>query len=373
MSDSWVRQSLELLEAGPCVLVTLRRHKGSAPRESGARMVVNENEFRGSIGGGNLEYQAIATAREIIQKNRGEAPLLQGHKRPVGAAPSPRLSEPPTFVGAAPSPRPSAAPRLEPYGLGPALNQCCGGAVELLYEYLAPPAPDWLTALAESAEQGDPAVLATAVDGESPRHHVAFPVGRESALPEALRAPVRKILDDGHHTSIEVVEADGGTWWLERIAASKRRLLLFGAGHVGKAVVKTLADLPFDIRWLDARHDAFPEHVPTNTTAVQSDDPLAEVSAAPPGTTFIVMTHSHDLDEDICHAVLERGDFEFLGLIGSLSKRRRFVHRLAKRGISEQALERLVCPIGSPDIRGKEPATIALSLAAQLMTEPREG
>jgi xanthine dehydrogenase accessory factor len=142
---------------------------------------------------------------------------------------------------------------------------------------------------------------------------------------------------------------------------------------VGKAVVKALADLPFEIRWVDSRDLEFPDAVPDNTTTIRSDDPLAELKAAAPQTTFIVMTHSHELDEEICHAILIRDDFAFLGLIGSRSKGRRFVHRLAKRGISEAALERLICPIGLPGISGKEPATIALSLAAQLMSEPEQG
>ncbi len=330
MSTAWIRQLTETLQDGPCVLVTLRQHKGSAPRESGARMIVGQKGLQGSIGGGNLEHQAIATAREII----------------AGAA---------------------LRPRLEPYGLGPALNQCCGGSVELLFEYLAPPASDWLRALAEAGARGDHAVLASAIEGDRPLHHVALPVGRESDLPEALRAPVRKMLDHAAHDSIEVVSAEGLTWWLQYIAADRRNLLLFGAGHVGKAVVRALADLPFEIRWVDSREQEFPGDIPGNVIPVSTHDPLSEVSSAGPGATYVVMTHSHDLDEDICHAILERGDFAYLGMIGSVSKRRRFAHRLARRGIAEAELERLICPIGLPAIAGKEPATIALSLAAQLM------
>lgn len=316
--------------------MTLRLHKGSAPRESGARMVVTGDEVRGSIGGGNLEFEAIATAREILD-SAGEN-----------------------------------LPRLEPYGLGPALNQCCGGSVELMFELLSPPAPDWLKALVAAGERGDPAVLATATVATDPAHFVALPVGRESALPGALQKPVRMLLDEDTGGTIRVVEEDAQPWWLQRVEETRRRLLLFGAGHVGKAVVKMLADLPFEVRWVDSREGEFPSSLPANARAVMSDDPVAEARNAPPGTTFIVMTHSHDLDEEICNAVLQRSDFAFLGLIGSRSKARRFVHRLAKRGVPDEQLQRLVCPLGLPGISGKEPATIALSLAAQLMTKQKE-
>ncbi len=332
MSSAWVRQLAETVEHEACVLVTLRLHKGSAPRESGARMVVSAERVHGSIGGGNLEFEAIATARQILE-SRGEH-----------------------------------LPRLEPYGLGPALNQCCGGSVELMFEWLSPPLPEWLAALQSAAARGDHAVLATATVAAVPGHFVALPVGRESNLPESLRRPVRALLDGDQAEPVTVVEADGTDWWLQRVEEARRRVVLFGAGHVGKAVVKMLAELPFEVRWVDGREDEFPEHLPANASKVVSGDALGEVAAAPPGATFIVMTHSHDLDEDICHAVLQRSDFAFLGLIGSKSKARRFVHRLGKRGIAESQLKRLACPLGLAQISGKEPATIALSLAAQLMS-----
>ena len=100
---------------------------------------------------------------------------------------------------------------------------------------------------------------------------------------------------------------------------------------------------------------------------MRTDSPPDLVAEARPGSIFIVMTHSHQLDEDICLEVLRRDDFAWLGLIGSDTKRRRFVHRLEQRGIEPSKLDALVCPIGLSGIRGKQPATIALSLAAQLM------
>lgn len=314
------------------MLVTLRQHKGSSPRESGARMVVSREESRGSIGGGNLEHQAIAISREML------------HQVEAG-------------IG--------SSPRLEPYGLGPSLNQCCGGAVELLFEPMTPPAPEWLMKLGAALAQGDHAVLATPTTGSGAAHHVALPVGRTSELPAAIQSEVRSILEDARDPGIHRVE----DWWLQRMERTRTPVWLFGAGHVGKAVVKALADLPFDVNWLDGRADEFPGEHPENVTPVLSDDLPARVSEAAPGSIFVVMTHSHDLDEDICHAVLKRGDFAFLGMIGSVSKARRFAHRLVGRGIPAEEIERLRCPVGIPGICGKEPATIALSLAAQLMSE----
>ncbi|MEE8340057.1 MAG: XdhC family protein, partial [Xanthomonadales bacterium] len=119
--------------------------------------------------------------------------------------------------------------------------------------------------------------------------------------------------------------------------------------------------------WIDSREGLFPAGLPLTFETVHSDDPAAEVVKAEAGSIFVVMTHSHQLDEDICLQVLQRGDFAWLGLIGSVTKRRRFVHRLKQRGIGPSRLQRLVCPIGLSGIHGKQPATIALGLAAQLM------
>ncbi|HKJ16498.1 MAG TPA: xanthine dehydrogenase accessory protein XdhC [Xanthomonadales bacterium] len=375
MSHPWISDCLALLESGPCVLVTHRQLKGSAPRESGARMVVTDTELRGSIGGGNLEHQAISTARELLASHRenakqlpshpGNAEQLPGHPgNAKGVIRDPpanhdRGSRPPSN-GAAMT---NSTGTLEPYGLGPALNQCCGGSVELLFEIIESPAPDWLTKLDAALVHGDHAVLVTPVSGQNKPHHVALPVGRGSELPEALQPEVRKMLDGTSDQAFQKIE----DWWLQRIETSRTPVWLFGAGHVGKAVVKALADLPFEVNWLDGREDEFPDQWPDNVSRTISKDLATEVAKAAPETIFIVMTHSHELDEDLCHAVLKRDDFAFLGMIGSVSKRRRFAHRLEKRGIEPGKIERLVCPIGIPGIEGKEPATIALSLAAQLM------
>ena len=100
--------------------------------------------------------------------------------------------------------------------------------------------------------------------------------------------------------------------------------------------------------------------------------PELAVEEAAPGAFFLVMTHSHPLDEAICEAVLKRGDFAFLGLIGSATKAARFRKSLAKSGISEADLKRLTCPIGLPGLSGKDPARIAASVAADLLIRRQE-
>jgi len=145
-------------------------------------------------------------------------------------------------------------------------------------------------------------------------------------------------------------------------------LQLHGAGHVGRAVARLLAGIPCTVDWVDGREDAFPPGpLPSHLRTVPTDTPEAEVDAAAPGSCFLVMTHSHALDERIVHAVLQREDFVFLGLIGSRSKRQRFEHRLRARGVPAARLARLVCPVGMPGIPGKEPEVIAVAVVAQLL------
>ena len=164
-----------------------------------------------------------------------------------------------------------------------------------------------------------------------------------------------------------LVELRDGCYVVETIRPAFDHLYLFGAGHVGRAVVRALQGLPFRISWVDSRGGIFPDDLPPHVRAVQSPAPADDVDNAPAGALFLVMTHSHPLDLEICARVLQRNDVAYLGLIGSETKRARFAGRLRAIGIPPQALARLTCPIGIPGIAGKEPAVIAASVAAQLL------
>jgi len=157
--------------------------------------------------------------------------------------------------------------------------------------------------------------------------------------------------------------------------APRFQLQLYGAGHVGRAIVRLLADIPCRVWWIDERESEFPpEPLPPHIERVCVEPVQAEVAAAPPGCCYLVLTHSHDLDLALAQAILARGDFGFFGLIGSATKRARFEHRLLARGFPAAALARMACPIGLPGIEGKEPELIAIATVAQLLQQqPQPG
>lgn len=140
-------------------------------------------------------------------------------------------------------------------------------------------------------------------------------------------------------------------------------VVVYGAGHVGAALVAALVPLPFALTWIDGR-DASVWPVPDGPVPLRRTAlPEADAAAAPDAAMHVVMTHSHALDLEIVAAVLAR-PFRHLGLIGSATKRATFVRRLAARGLDAS---RMTCPIGVAGVCGKEPAVIAASVAAELL------
>ena len=249
-------------EAG--VVVTVLATKGSVPRGAGTRMVVFAQGEQGTIGGGHLEYQAIAHARLLLARQTDQTQLR--------------------------------------HVLGPSLGQCCGGAVELQF----------------------------------------LPV---------TGADVTRLKSE--------------------LTPTRTPLALFGGGHVGKALVRTLAPLPFAVRWVDSRDEIFPDDVPGGVDCEHSNPVQAAVADLAPGSRVLIMSFSHAEDLDIVIACLkrlrEKGDLPFVGLIGSATKWATFRHRLEDRGFSADEIAQITCPIGVPGITGKEPEVIAVAVAAQLL------
>ncbi|MFW0698172.1 xanthine dehydrogenase accessory protein XdhC [Pantoea sp. R13S299] len=157
------------------------------------------------------------------------------------------------------------------------------------------------------------------------------------------------------------------TLLFEPLLQAQPEIFLFGAGHVGQAVVNLLATLPCHINWIDSRPGQF-SRVPPGVVTWQPEDPLDCVAQAPAGSYFIIMTHHHPLDFELCEAVLKRGDFRYAGLIGSETKNQRFRYRLAGKGVQSEPLARLRCPVGLPDVKGKLPAEIAVAIAGEIIS-----
>jgi xanthine dehydrogenase accessory factor len=308
MAKVWTRIRETIERHGSAALLSVIDAAGSVPRESGARIVLQpDGGFFGTIGGGRLEYEAIARARTALAAGRGPA-------------------------------------EFRDWPLGPNLGQCCGGRVRTLTETFDEADLGAVRRL-EAAEMSGAFATMSRRDDTGRIARVLSP----NADAQTRHSPFDK------------------TAFHERFGEASTPVLLFGAGHVGRAVVLALAPLPFAVRWIDGRQDQFPPHVPQNAVTVCTDDVSHELAQAPRDAMVVVMTHSHPLDFDITAAALQRDAFDFVGLIGSETKRARFSTWARQLGIAEEKIERLVCPIGLPQIRGKEPAVIAAGIVAQLL------
>jgi xanthine dehydrogenase accessory factor len=173
------------------------------------------------------------------------------------------------------------------------------------------------------------------------------------------------------HLRFERIAAADAAGLPQRLEEHRLPLALFGGGHVGRAIVQAMGPLPFDVTWIDSRDEIFPAQVPDNVRCEHSDPVQAAVADLAPGSRVLVMSFSHAEDLDIVAACLkrlrERDDLPYLGLIGSKTKWATFRHRLQERGFGDQELARVTCPIGVPGIQGKQPAVIAVAVAAQLL------
>ena len=312
--------------AYPQVLVYVVQTEGSVPREIGAFMRVDAQTVRGTVGGGHLEFQAIARARDWLHAPNAREHAPADMQR-VDASDIERDHAATTSSGAHPWP----ASWRQRCPLGPSLGQCCGGVVWLDYAWIASDA-DWQP-------------------------------------------------------------------WAQRLAPARAPVAVFGGGHVGVALIRALAPLPFAVSWIDSREGFLSEASAAvvqdclpGTVVREEIDPVEDaVAHLPEGTLVVIMSFSHAEDLQVVRACLARNraagegaglPFEavaslklpaialplpFIGLIGSKTKWARFRHRLTDFGFDEHALGQVTCPIGLPDIAGKEPEVIAASVAAQLL------
>ena len=311
--NTWATIGRALRSEQSCAMVSVVDAKGSAPREAGARMVVLEDgSFAGTIGGGTLEWQAIARARAALAKGGAG-----------GGAPPVDLAR---------------------MALGPDLGQCCGGSVRILLEVFSPERSAEVQPLAQAEKAG---LFVT--EGRITERRVE-------------RTIMTRDFPDGEDS---LLAADGRL--LERFGTRKQVLALIGAGHVGRSLIIALAPLDFSVSWIDPRENEFPSIVPGDVRVVVTAAPADELDAVPDGAFVLVMSHSHALDFDVVLAALQARRFDYVGLIGSASKKARFISRMRQAGLADDDIAQLVCPIGIEGIESKQPAAIAASVVADLL------
>ena len=324
--NEWIDELTDLAAAGKrAVLVTVAGIRGSAPREIGAKMIVTATDTIGTIGGGQLEYQSTRVAVAMLDDRKST---------------------------------------LRSFPLGSSMGQCCGGVVEILFEPVTDGIPAWLRDLSALHGQREPAVIATRISRSKPAKLVVtatevFGIDEDQAEPSML-AKARQLLAGKPAATRDVQE------FYDPVVASDLNIAVFGAGHVGSAVVSALSDLDCNIRWIDSRRKVF-RKVPANVHTVEAPDPPLEVAAMPAMSFYLVMTHSHAMDFEICDRILRRRDARYCGLIGSKSKRRRFEKRYRQQGMAQALIDQLICPIGVDGISGKKPAEIAVAAAAEIL------
>ena len=317
LSGHWIDAArTHLSDHTALVRVTVTALRGSTPREAGATMLVDAVGTVGTIGGGRLEWHATTLARELLRDSRGT---------PV---------------------------QTVDLVLGLELGQCCGGRVEL-----------WLERLTR----------------------------RRSCLAGRRIAPFARGARTGggqrndrwrrYASAAAALVRRGGGGKLERRAPQRVTLIemprprrpdlwIFGAGHVGQALVRLLAELAlFEITWIDSRAGLLPPCLPESVAPKVCAAPAELAAAAPAGTRFVVMTHDHALDYELCRVILARADAAWLGLIGSASKSARFRSRLLRGGLSRETVSGLTCPIGVPGVSSKLPGAIAIAISAQLLQQ----
>ncbi|WP_043310496.1 xanthine dehydrogenase accessory protein XdhC [Pseudomonas sp. ML96] len=248
----------------------------------------------------------------------------------------------------------------------------------------------WISALAELQQQGEPCVLVTIIEeqGSTPRNsgskmvvtaeRIFETIGGGHLEYKAMELAREMLTSRTQQTRLErfslgasLGQCCGGATVLlfEPMGQPQAHIALFGAGHVGRALIPLLASLPLKVRWIDSRDAEFPAYIPSNVEKVLSDEVVDEVDEMPAGSYFIVMTHNHQLDLELTQAILARDDFAYYGLIGSKTKRVKFEHRLRERGFSAEQMQRMRCPMGLPEVKGKLPAEIAISIAGEIVAQ----
>jgi len=249
----------------------------------------------------------------------------------------------------------------------------------------------WYEAIADCERRGEPYVLVTVlgVTGSVPREpsskmvitaeHCYDTIGG-GHLEHRITLQARQALARQDYTShlahfplgASLGQCCGGSVSVlfEAMPGSSQRLVIFGAGHVAKALITIVGQLPWQVTWIDQRREEFPQHMPANVRMHCTDDPVAEALELCRGAQVLILTHNHSLDFELCRTLLaaeQKDKPAGIGLIGSETKAQRFRHRLSHRGFSEAAIGVIRSPVGLASVPGKRPMEVAVSIVAELL------
>ncbi len=343
----WAKELQILLNLNQsAVMVSIVQVKGSTPREVGTKLIVTSEKTIGTIGGGNLEHQSIKVAQNLLLK------------------------------------KPKQTHQIEHFSLSAGLGMCCGGSLEILFERLNFSDLSWLEPWVNCQQQKQDAILLSVLSKDQPtKKRVLLKNellgGQKPALTKFLTHNVLEMAinmcnSSKFHDQTQYFNTQNGpAIWLESSPKTLKTLFLFGAGHVGQAVASLLANLDWNIEWLDSRDNCVEAQAiadsSTNISLHETDTPEADIDQAESGCDYLVMTHDHSLDFKLCQQILLKGDFNYFGVIGSKTKRKRFEHRLIDLGFSLEQLNKMQCPIGISGIHSKQPYAIAISVVSQLL------
>ena len=217
------------------------------------------------------------------------------------------------------------------FALGPSLGQCCGGSVSALIEYFQQ------SDLPELGKLKQSAILIHELDTNK------FP-----------------------YEGTQSLSLDAKKVFQEQLFQKKTDLFIWGAGHTGREIMASTKSLPLNRYWIDIAKERFPNSMDENIHVIWADDPTRLTANFPDDGIHLILTHSHQLDLAIIQSLLSHNRFYKLGLIGSMTKKARFKSQLSKAGFTSSDIDKIVCPIGLPEIEGDEPFRIALSVAGQI-------
>ena len=347
--NSWLKpvKTASALNNG-FVLLTIISTKGSTPCSNGDKIVFSgaESVF-GSIGGGNLEFKALSFAEELLSLN-------------------------------------SNGTYLKKYPLGASLGQCCGGYVNVMFEsFIQSDATNsWIETVSNLLQDNEDFIVATIVDSNS---EIEFsskkfvyldgnlsPNIDDKKITSLITKSAKDLLLLSDSPTIVQFENQSGALTevcFEKVLTSEvQPVVIFGAGHISRALMPILINLPIKIYWVDDRAEQFDKYQgDTSQIDIICDDFVQSIPDLPDSSYCLVITYSHQIDFEICEKMITQNNFSYLGMIGSEIKGKKFRDRFHQKNFSEEVINKFICPIGDKQKFLKSPAAIAVTIAMDLI------